>query len=933
MVSFTIIKSFTIHHWYIIMDKSYNHLYQLPVEIPGKLIFKVGDKHCQYPIYCISKAGFGILVKETIPCLELNATYDNVEIDIKNQLQETVSLTITQWETKNQHHDQVFASTTNATAQALVWEIIYHIFLNPHCSKTEANSVDLRKLPKIPGRGQYTEEARQNRLAFIQAQTGISLEKVAQNTFEPNKLVGNIESFIGSVEIPVGVAGPFFINGNHAQGLIYVPMATSEGALISSATRGASVVSRSGGMTARVLGQRMMRVPLFVLTDIDAALFFAEWIKNYYPELREQTLKYSNYAQLVSVKPEVFGKSVHVHFVYETSDAAGQNMTTTCTWHACLWILKRMRAFKHIQIKHFFIEANLSNDKKVTYQSFMEGRGTKVMAECLLPSEPLKRLLKVTPSDFLAAYQGFVSGSIAAGMIGININVANMIAAIFTACGQDIASVHESSLGHLHLEITADGNAVYASMVLPSLIIGTVGGGTALPQQQECLALMGCAGPGKVRRLAEIIAGACLALDLSTLAAVAGGQFATSHEKLGRNRPVDFLKLGHLDIEFFSKILKQYHKNEKLQVSTIELMKEVKLGSSIITELTSHKVNKLVGLLPFCIDYTTSENLQNQVKMMVKVKPLDTEVMIMLNGMAAMCDPQLALAYAKFQDKTGFAACHIKELAVMRQTDPRFVRYVPVVYEIDENVAREVYIIVEEYLENMVLMDSADDISDWTSEHIRTAIDGIAEIHSIWLGREAELKKQSWLGYYPTRQRRIEMLPLWEALGYNAFEDDEFLKWFGANDLKQYLAILETMDEWWTQLEAMPKTLIHNDFNPRNIAFRQTEKGLRLCAYDWELATIHVPQYDLAELLSFSLPPDVTEAEVTAYVEYHRNALERASGEQFDPLQWREGYRLALYDFLVNRLSLYLMAHIFRHYDFLERVYATFKRLVEIEKL
>jgi len=792
--------------------------------------------------------------------------------------------------------------------------------------------MNLKKLPKIPGRGQYDEEGKKSRLDFIRTQTSGSLEQVAQHSFEPKKLIGNIESFIGSVEIPVGIAGPLLVKGQHVEGLVYIPMATTEGALVTSAIRGATVVSRSGGVTARVLGQRMIRVPLFILTDLNVALLFAQWIKNHYQEIREQTLKYSNYAKLVSLEPEIMGKSVHVHFVYETSDAAGQNMTTTCTWHACLWIQEQIKAFQQIQIKNFIIEANLSNDKKVTYQSFINGRGLKVIAECQLPFEVVKRLLKVTPKQLVETYQGFVSGSIAAGMVGININVANMIAAIFVACGQDIACVHESAIGQLHLELTEDNQSVYATLLLPSLIIGTVGGGTALPRQKECLEMMGCVGPGKVRRLAEIIAAACLALDLSTLAAIAGGQFALSHEKLGRNRPVDFLKLSHLNAEFLTARFRHYYQDNGLHVSTVELMQGVKLGSSIITELTSHKVNKLVGHFPLLVDYTHSQGQRNQVKVMVKVKPLDKEVIIMLNSMAAMCDPQLAQAYARFQEKTGFAACHVKELTVMRQKDARFTNHIPIVYDTYENTEREAYVIIEEYLENLVLMDTADDVSGWTSKHINTALDGIAAIHSIWLGRETELKQQPWIGYYPTRERRVKMRPLWKALAANAMDEDEHLQWFGADELKSYTDILDTITEWWAQLETMPKTLIHNDFNPRNIAFRTTDDGLRLCTYDWELATIHVPQYDLAELLSFTLQPSVTEKAVTDYVEYHRLALEKASGVELEATQWREGYRLALYDFLINRLSLYFMAHIFRHYEFMERVYATFKRLLEIEE-
>ena len=170
---------------------------------------------------------------------------------------------------------------------------------------------------------------------------------------------------------------------------------------------------------------------------------------------------------------------------------------------------------------------------------------------------------------------------------------------------------------------------------------------------------------------------------------------------------------------------------------------------------------------------------------------------------------------------------------------------------------------------------------------------------------------------------------LWEMLGVHSTE--EFPEFFSEKDLKQYRDCLNRLEQWWGCIEKMPRTLIHNDFNPRNIAFRRDENGLRLCAYDWELATMHLPQHDLAELLAFTLFDPLDKDQVNRYVDFHRTELERFTGQKIDPRIWRKGYYLSLLDLLVNRLPMYVMAHTFRHYKFMERVLRTFRELLSLE--
>ena len=655
--------------------------------------------------------------------------------------------------------------TDDERDRAVLWQLIEG-FAQGRIQASQ-HSVHLlpSELPKIPGRGVYTEEARLGRLDWLRTETGSLLTTMQATRLDAERLSSNIENMIGSVEIPVGIAGPLQFRGHDARDIVYAPMATTEGALVASCTRGATAISRSGGVMTRVVSQRMMRVPLFVLSSLRGAMTFASWIRDHVARLRIEIRKVSNHARLISVEPSIMGNMVHVNFLYETGDAAGQNMTTACTWHACKWIVAQMKFFKEFEIDNFYIEANMSGDKKVTFQSFIAGRGIRVVAEAEITTEVLAQILKCTPDELAMANAGMLAGSVGVGMIGYNVNVANVVAAMFAATGQDIACVHECSLAQLHIEKSETG--IYASMVMPTLIVGTVGGGTHLPTQRALLQMMGCAGAGKVGRLAEIVAGFCLALDLSTLAANASGHFATAHERLGRNRPVRWLERADLSPAFFQEGLRRRLEDPSLTVRAVEELR-VPVGSSIVTELTGRAVSKLVGLFPMRLEVERGGGASEPLDVMVKVKPLDEEVIIMVNRLATMCGPRVAMAHEKHRARTGFRGCHVRELAIYAQTDPRFVRHVPHVYGIFQDDTREAYVLVLEYLKDVVLLDAADSPERWTPAHIEAVLRDVADLHAIWLGRERALLAQPWIGEPHTTASMVELRDLWDAIASHA---------------------------------------------------------------------------------------------------------------------------------------------------------------------
>ncbi|WP_084611119.1 phosphotransferase [Zooshikella ganghwensis] len=765
-------------------------------------------------------------------------------------------------------------------------------------------------LERIPARGRYSEEARQTRLDFLREKSGQLLSGVDKTSLRADQLRFNIENFVGSVEVPIGLSGPLLFNGQHVTGTIYTPLATTEGALVASATRGATALSKSGGVNTAVLSQRMIRTPFFKFDCLASALHFSEWLRKHFITIKEKTRQRSRHAELIELKPLILGRMIHLNFIYQTGDASGQNMTTSCTWHACQWILQEYQP-RHT-IEQFFIEANLASDKKTSYQSFLSGRGTRVIAEAHIPENILQQILKVSAKELVSAYQAGITGSIQAGIPGVNANVANIIAAIFTATGQDIACVHESSLAHLHIEQTEQG--IYACLLLPGLVVGTVGGGTGLPQQQECLALLDCAGSHRSARFAEIIAGFSLSLDLSTLSAIASGQFAAAHDRLGRNRPIKFLRKEELTPAFF-----QEHMGELFNtLEHIEISEAPCHAESIVCRLTAEHTTKFLGLLPAKLYF---QHQHQPLQVMLKIKPTDEEAIHTLRTLAQFCDPRLAEEIKRAGGTTFFKGCHQREMQLYQLNDSRFTSIAPQCFGQYQNQSREIFLLALEWLDSLTLMNTVDDLAGWHESHIMAAITGIAEFHSLFLGQERQVFDQFNICAM-NQTTMVQLQPLWRLLQNHGLS--EFPEWFSEQDQQQLQLILENLPMWWGILDRQPKTLIHGDFNPRNLAFRQTNNQLKLCAWDWELATWHLPQRDCVELLAFTLKPEqVTPAFLSKFSEYHRQQLAKAANTSLDKTQWHMGFHYSLLDFTVNRLAHYWLANTLQDYPFMARLTAT----------
>lgn len=361
-----------------------------------------------------------------------------------------------------------------------------------------------------------------SRLEFLEKELGINLDHIGNFSFTEESVTGrNIENLIGATQIPLGVAGPLKVNKKD----FFVPLATTEGALVASISRGCKAITESGGAFAEVELVGTTRGPVFETLGIQHGLKIKKWIEKNFKKLAEQAEKTSSHLKLLKIDSQILGKNLFLRFYYDTGDAMGMNMVTIATQEAVKLIEQNTAA------KCIALAGNFDIDKKPSYLNFILGRGKKVWAECILPKKIVANILKVLPREIVEVVEKKCHlGSIMSGSLGFNSHFANIIAAIFAATGQDLAHVAEGSLGVTTAEVLENGD-LYFSIYLPDLMCGTVGGGTHLPTQQEALKIMG------VRNVLEyslVAAATILAGEISLIASLAEGSLAKAHAKLGR---------------------------------------------------------------------------------------------------------------------------------------------------------------------------------------------------------------------------------------------------------------------------------------------------------------------------------------------------------------------------------------------------------------
>ncbi len=386
---------------------------------------------------------------------------------------------------------------------------------------------------RIPRSGEddYSDEAAAARRAFVREQTGTDLDHVGRYSLDPATLPGNIENFTGVAQVPLGIAGPVRITGEHAQGDFYIPMATTEGTLVASYNRGMRLLTECGGVTTTVVEDHMQRAPVFILDDALEGRRFGEWIVEHTEEIRAVAESTTSSGHLSTIGQHSVGPLRYLRFNYTTGDAAGQNMTGKATLAACEWIRSQFPGRPR-----YILSGSIDTDKKHSQINMLLTRGKRVVAEAVLAKDAIERLMGVSTETLFWGRQISMVGNFLAASANNGAHAANGLSALFIACGQDVANISESHAGIAYTQLLDNGD-YYWSITLPALIVATYGGGTGLATQRECLEMLDCYGAGKVMKFAEICAAVVLAGDISLSSAVLHGDWVTSHDALGRNRP------------------------------------------------------------------------------------------------------------------------------------------------------------------------------------------------------------------------------------------------------------------------------------------------------------------------------------------------------------------------------------------------------------
>jgi len=345
----------------------------------------------------------------------------------------------------------------------------------------------------------------------------------------PAALQGLSENQVGYVALPLSVAGPLEIRGDFARGTFYVPLCALEGSLVLSVTRGCYLTALCGGVETQHVKQELSRCPVFIFETLDDARCGTHWLESRFDEIKGVAESTTRYGRLLRIETRPIHNRVIAEFVYDTADAAGQNMVTLATDKACRFIQEQLSEQFAVE---YLLESNLSGDKNPAYKSLLHGRGHSVIASCLLRGREVQRVLHASVDQLARRAIEMQLGSQLAGVQGCNLHVANALSAIYLATGQDIACVVENSAGIVTYEQVGDDLRV--SLTMPSLTVGVVGGATRLRQQRQNLELLACTELGGAKKLAEIICATALCLEISLAGAVVAHEFAASHARYGR---------------------------------------------------------------------------------------------------------------------------------------------------------------------------------------------------------------------------------------------------------------------------------------------------------------------------------------------------------------------------------------------------------------
>ncbi len=355
---------------------------------------------------------------------------------------------------------------------------------------------------------------------------GSVLQRDSELYKEPSR--SNIENYVGTVRIPVGIAGPVQVRGDAAQGEFYVPFATTEGTLVASTSRGMKVINESGGARVRVIKNGgIQRAPVFEFANFDDACAFTDSLNADWAWLVPVLEATTSHGKVMDIHCWQLGRKVCMRVTMNSGDASGQNMVSIATANAVKAVLG-----KHPEISRHLMAGGMSGEKVASNMNALMGRGKNVIVSVDIPGEVMQRITRADIADIPKLHRSYADFSLLAGNHNSHCSHANALTAIYIATGQDPATLPESAFAQNSLELDAENNLLRWEVHIPNVNVGTVGGGTGLPTQRECLELMECYGSGKVNKFVELCAVASLANEISFWGSVCAQEWINAHADL-----------------------------------------------------------------------------------------------------------------------------------------------------------------------------------------------------------------------------------------------------------------------------------------------------------------------------------------------------------------------------------------------------------------
>lgn len=359
------------------------------------------------------------------------------------------------------------------------------------------------------------------RQGFFAENLHLSLKNIKQVLVDNEEAI-HCENVIGGISIPLGIAGPVKLKGRTEA---YIPLATTEGALVASVQRGTKAINAEGGADVFAYKTGATRGPVFFTGSIKNGVKLAQWLKKQKPKIRKIIESSSSHITFKKMDIKIVGQYLFIRFQCDTDQAMGMNMITIGVQQAVAFISKKT------DNECIAVAGNYDIDKKPAWLNMIKSRGFEVCADIVLTEKTLRTVLKTSRTKLFNTWLAkCMIGSAMSGSLGFNAHYANIVAAFFAATGQDLAHTVEGSIGITTMYLNED-KTLTVSIYIPSVMLGTVGGGTNLKTQSEALSITKTK---TAEELACVLGGAVLAGELSLLASLSEGSLARAHKKLGR---------------------------------------------------------------------------------------------------------------------------------------------------------------------------------------------------------------------------------------------------------------------------------------------------------------------------------------------------------------------------------------------------------------